>query len=83
MVRGKLVRMGYPIPNVRVNVYSTTLGFSGSTFSGLDGIYYLNGVPYGNYFLQVWANQVNPAVPFSYPIQVFWPMTDIAVLSVP
>jgi hypothetical protein len=83
VVRGRLVRMGYPIPNVRVNLYSTTLGLSNVSFSGSDGMYYLNNIPYGIYYLQVWANMVNPTVPLSYPIQVSWPVTDIPVISLP
>jgi hypothetical protein len=83
VVRGRLLRMGYPIPNIRVNLYSSTLGFSGSSFSGIDGMYYLNSIPYGLYYLQVWANMTNPAVPLSYPVQVSWPVTDIPVITLP
>lgn len=86
-IRGRLVRLGpagqYFVPNVRVNVYSPTIGFSNPTFSGIDGMYYLFGIPYGQYYLQVWANPVNGAAPLSYPIQVVAPMTDIPVIQLP
>ncbi len=86
-VRGRLVRMGpagqYTVPNVRVNMFSTAIGFSNPSFTGIDGMYYLSGIPYGSYFLQVWANPANPAVPLSYPVQVFSPLTDIPVISLP
>jgi hypothetical protein len=86
-VRRRLVRMGpagqYFVPNVRVNMYNQLVGFSSPSFSGIDGMYYLTGIPFGSYYLQVWANPANPTVPLSYPVQVFSPVTDIPVIVLP
>jgi hypothetical protein len=86
-VRGQIRRLGptgvYGVANVRVTLYSQVLGSSAPSFTGFDGMYYLYNIPAGTYFLQVWANPVNPNYPLAYPIQVFVPATDIPVVTLP
>jgi hypothetical protein len=76
-VRGQVRRGLYPIAGVPVNVFSQTLGYSGLSYSGPDGMYYLNGIPSGPYSLQVFDfGASNP--PQIFPIWVYpQPMTDI------
>jgi hypothetical protein len=86
-IRGQIRRLGpagvYGVANVRVTLYSQALGLSAPSFTGFDGMYYLYNIPAGSYFLQVWANPVNPNSPLAYPIQVFAPSTDIPVVTLP
>ena len=61
-VRGKVVRRGntgvYPVPYVRVTLTpSGTKEISQSVYTGSDGMFYFNGVRYGNYAVDVWNVQ--------------------------
>lgn len=74
--------MFYPAPGIAVTVYRQDLGRSASSFSGADGMYYLN-LAAGPYTLEVWVSRDPRVPPWVYPIQVFEPVTDIPALNVP
>lgn len=82
VVRGQVrFRSGHPAAGVAVRVFHQTMGPSGFTFSGQDGMYYLQGIPPGLYALQFFVNG-QPLQPWQ--IQVFpQPMTDIAPYILP
>lgn len=76
MVRGQVVfRNGVPAVGVAVRVFSPQRGPSGVSYTGYDGLFYLYGIPSGDYELQVMFNQ--RPMP-SMRIRVFaQPNTDI------
>ncbi|MFZ0321685.1 MAG: carboxypeptidase-like regulatory domain-containing protein [Candidatus Sulfotelmatobacter sp.] len=85
-VRGRLDRVlpngaRYPATGVAVTVYNQTLGRSNPSTAGLDGLYYINNIPAGSYYLEVWANPGGQ--PMVFPIQVFEPYVDIPPIVVP
>lgn len=55
-VRGQIVQGGAPIRGIKVSLLCPPafLQECAYTFSGPDGMYYLQAVPPGNYVLQVW-----------------------------
>jgi hypothetical protein len=75
-IRGQVVfRNGTPAVGVPVRVFNPHLGPSGFAFTGYDGLFYLNGIPPGDYQLQVFFNQ--RAMP-PMPVRVFAaPHTDV------
>jgi len=85
-VRGRLDRVApngarYPATGVAVTVYNQTMGRSAPSYAGGDGLYYINNVPAGSYYLEVWANPGGQ--PMVFPIQVFEPYVDIPPIVVP
>lgn len=81
-VRGQVqFRNGYPAAGVAVRVANARLGPSGMSYTGYDGMYYLNGIPPGDYRLEVYVN--GHAVP-PRQIRVFnQPGTDIPPYRLP
>ena len=81
-VRGKIVfRNGYPAGGTAVRVFRPDLGASGYAYAGPDGMYYLNGIPPGDYQLQVFFDR--RAMP-TWPIRVYpQPLTDIPPYALP
>jgi len=79
-VRGQLVLPNQPAVGVPVNLYNVQLGYSGYSYSGPDGMYFLNNIPPGDYDLLVW---VVPGHPLAYRIRVTIPNTDIAPIQIP
>ena len=79
-VRGRIVfPNGYPANGAAVRVFNQRLGPSGFAYTTYDGMYYLNGIPPGDYELQVFFNG-GPNT--ARPIRVFpQPMTDIPPIS--
>ena len=80
IVRGKLTRGPYAAAYVPVTVYNSVISRSGAVVTGQDGMYYIRGVPFGNYYLEVW---VQPQTPLVYQIVVAYPVTDIPVIALP
>jgi hypothetical protein len=80
VVRGRLVRNGYPAPHIGVSLYNQYIGSSSVAYTDREGMYYLYNVPPGEYFLQIWiSNQ-----PLVYKIVVYnQPYTDIPPIGVP
>lgn len=76
MVRGQVVfRNGVPAGGVAVRVFNSQRGPSGTSYTGYDGLFYLSGIPPGDYDLQVMFKQ-QPMPPVR--IRVFrQPYTDI------
>lgn len=86
-VRGRLDRRApngaiYPAPGIAVTVYRRDLGRSAPSYTGVDGMYYLN-VPAGVYALEIWLSRDPRVPPRTYPIQVAEPYTDIPPIFVP
>ena len=81
MVRGRLLHSnGFPAAFIAVRVFAPNLGPSGFSYSGNDGMYYLNGIPPQSYTLEVW---VSNAYVLRFTINVIEPVTDIAPIGVP
>ena len=81
-VRGQIVfRNGYPAPGVQVRVTHPRLGPSMPAVTGYDGMYYLYGIPPGDYQLEVFINgQLAPR----WQVRVFnRPNTDIPPYRLP
>lgn len=86
-VRGRLERRAasgavYPAPGIAVTVYRRDLGRSAPSYTGPDGMYYLN-VPAGSYSLEIWLSRDPRVPPRTYPIRVADPYTDIPPILVP
>jgi hypothetical protein len=80
-VRGRVVfPNGNPAAGVAVTVNHPQYGRSPPAFSGPDGMYYLNGIPPGNYTLEVWTSNQSF---ISIIITVYEPVTDVAPVVVP
>jgi hypothetical protein len=79
LVRGRLTRSDRPAVGIPVNVFNQQLGYSGYSYSGPDGMYFLYNIPPGEYDLLVWAI---PGRPVAYRIRVLAPNTDIAPIRV-
>jgi hypothetical protein len=69
-----------PAAGLVVTVYSPTLGRSNPSYSGQDGMFYLQGIPPGAYRLEIWYSPYSQ--PIVYSIQVQEPYTDIPPLNV-
>jgi hypothetical protein len=54
---------------------------SGAVVTGQDGMYYIRGVPFGNYYLEVWVHPGQQ--PLVFQIQVAYAVTDIPVIALP
>ncbi len=86
-LRGRLDRRApngaiYPAPGIAVTVYRRDLGRSSPSYSGADGMYYLN-VAAGRYPLEIWISRDPRVRPLVYQIQVKEPYTDIAEILLP
>jgi hypothetical protein len=84
LIRGRLVRIApngqaFPAGGIAVTVYNAQLGRTSPSTTDGNGMYYLNNIPPGGYYLEVWVS--NP--PRVYPIQVGDPVTDIPPIPVP
>lgn len=75
-VRGQLIRNGFPVAGVPVNLFSSIYGSSAVTYSGGDGMYYLFNIPVGQYTVvvlgQPWLT-----------VNVVPPYTDIPRIVIP
>lgn len=82
-VRGRLVRQsGPPAAGVPVTVLHPMRGRSGAAYSAPDGMYYLHGIPPGQYTLEVWVFPQQR--PWIFQINVYpQPTNDIAPISIP
>ena len=80
-VRGRLTRGPYAAAYIPVTVYNPFVARSSAVVTGQDGMYYIRGVPFGNYYLEVWIQQGQQ--PLVYQIQVAYPITDIPVIALP
>jgi len=81
VVRGRITRGPYAAAYIQVTVYNAFMSRSSPVVTGQDGMYYIRGVPFGNYYLEVWIQQGQP--PLVYQIQVGYPITDIPVIALP
>jgi hypothetical protein len=80
MIRGRLLYSnGAAAAQIAVRL-STAQGVSPFTYSGRDGMYYLNGIPAGTYTLEIWRNQVLVS---RQPITVHETITDVPVSRLP
>ena len=81
-VRGRVeFRNGFPAPGAAVRVVNSRLGPSSSAYTGFDGMYYLYGIPAGDYELQIF---INGQLVVRRPIRVFaQPNTDIPPYRLP
>lgn len=84
LIRGRLDRIApngsrYPAIGIAVTVYNQQLGRTSPSYTDAGGMYYLNNIPAGSYYLEVWIS--TPAT--VYPIQVGEPVTDIPPIVVP
>lgn len=79
-VRGRIVfPNNYPVNGAGVRVWHQNMGASNFAYTGYDGMYYLNGIPPGDYELQIFFNG---SMQFRRPIRVFQqPMTDIGPIQ--
>lgn len=78
VLRGRLIdHFGNPTGAIAVTTYHPQLGRSVPSFSGPDGMYYLN-VPAGVYTLEIW---VPGRPPMAFQIVVNEPNTDIAPIT--
>ncbi len=86
-IRGRIVRGGpsgdYPVGGVAVRVrQGTSGGWSGTVYSGQDGMYYLYKIPNGKYTLYILPRPNSQ--PLTFAIQVSnqaW--TDLAPIRIP
>jgi hypothetical protein len=85
-LRGRLVAMGpqglFPVGGIAVTVNSPSIGRSQPSFTGRDGMYYLN-IPAGMYTLEVWYSRDPRVPPMLFQIQVREPLTDIQQIQLP
>ena len=81
-VRGRVeFRNGYPAAGAAVRVINSQRGPSGYAYTGYDGMYYLYGIPAGDYELQV---SMNGQLVLRQPIRVFpQPGTDLPPYLLP
>ena len=84
-IRGRLVCNGGQSPaiGIAVTVFNAQIGRSAPFFTGGDGMYYLNGIPAGQYTLEIWLYRQSPTPTNAYHINVFEPMTDIPPIFLP
>ena len=87
ILRGRLQRRGpngaiSPAPGIAVTVYNQARGRSVASYTGADGMYYLN-IPAGSYRLEVWTSRDPRVAPTAYAITVVEPNTDIPPIFVP
>ncbi|OGP53260.1 MAG: hypothetical protein A2162_00820 [Deltaproteobacteria bacterium RBG_13_52_11b] len=86
-VRGRLYRQtpsgSYPASYVRLTLYNfgPDGGRSAPVYSGSDGTYYFNGIPPGDYTLEVWID-ANRSMNFRLHV-VNQPYTDIGPIHIP
>jgi hypothetical protein len=80
MVRGRLLYSNGAVAAQIAVRLSTTQGVSPFTYSGRDGMYYLNGIPAGTYTLEIWQNRVLVS---KQPITVHETITDVPVSKLP
>jgi Carboxypeptidase regulatory-like domain len=80
VIRGRIIHSsGYPAVGIAVRVVSQRLGPSGFTYSGRDGMFYLQGIPAGPYVIEIWISNQNV---LRYNIGVGEPVTDLPVVTV-
>jgi len=80
-VRGRLIHVNNNFAQgVAVRLNSDIYGPSGFAYSGADGMYFLNGIPPGNYTLEIWLNDETV---LRYAITVGEPMTDFPPVRLP
>ncbi len=85
-LRGRLFAVGptgaFPVGGIAVTVFQPNIGRSYPSYSGMDGMYYLN-VPPGVYTLEVWYSRDPRVPPLVFQITVFEPLTDIPPIRLP
>jgi len=81
-VRGRLVHSNSsPATGIKVEVVDQQGVKAAKAYSGPDGMYYLQGVPPGTYFLKIWIYP--DGKPVVYQIKVVEPNTDMPQINVP
>ena len=86
-VRGRVVRRGpqgdYPVGGVAIRVrQGANGGWSGTVYTGQDGMYYLYKIPPGQFTLFVYPRPNTP--PLTFAVQVSnQPWTDLAPVRLP
>ena len=79
-IRGRVVYLnGSPAAGVAVRL-TNAKGGSPFSYSGRDGMYYLNGIPAGAYTLEVWQNR---AIVSKQSITVSEPAFSAPVIKIP
>ncbi len=81
-VRGQILYASdnSPAAYIAVRLNSDAKGPSEFVYSGSDGRYYINGIPPGEYRLEVWRGG---KVVFTVTITVQEPVTDVATIRMP
>jgi len=79
-LRGRLFAIGpagaFPVGGIAVTVSRPNMGRSFPSYSGMDGMFYLNISP-GPYVLEVWYSRDPRVPPMVFQILVTEPLTDI------
>ena len=79
-VRGRvLYANGSPAAGVAVRL-TNAKGGSPFSYSGRNGVYFLNGIPAGAYTLEIWQNR---ALVSKLPVTVKEPSLDAPVVKIP
>jgi hypothetical protein len=79
LIRGRLVLPNNaPAAGITVTVWRQDIGRSAPSVTDAGGMYYLNQIPPGVYWLEIWVS--NP--PRAYQITVAEPYTDIPPIIV-
>ena len=80
-VRGQLLHQDQsPAAGIQVTLFSSAFGRSSPYMTSKDGMFYINNVPFGNYYLEVWVSKP----PQAYPVQITRsPFQDLPRLTVP
>jgi hypothetical protein len=81
-VRGRLIHTGdgSPAAGLAVTVNHPQFGRSKPVFSGPNGMFYLNGIPTGDFDLEIWTSTTSHV---TVRIHVVEPLTDTKVTKVP
>jgi hypothetical protein len=81
-VRGRVIHTGNgsPAAGLAVTVNHPQYGRSKPVFSGPNGMFYLNGIPPGDFDLEIWTSTSSHV---TVRIHVVEPLTDTKVTKVP
>jgi hypothetical protein len=84
-IRGRIDRRTpqgiVPAEGVPVTVFRSDIGRSAPSYTGYDGMYYINNIPDGDYILEVWAYPNRPPMTFTIRA-VGGGVTDIAPILI-
>jgi hypothetical protein len=84
-IRGQLLCENNSVPavGIAVTVFNPQTGRSNPSFTGGDGMYYLNGIPAGIHTLEIWIYRSQGTPSMVYQIQVGEPHTDLPRVNLP